>query len=302
MNLPHPDAAIKGRQLVDFLLKCLCQDFPKLISVDCFSAYQGQWSNSDGLQQIPKKFSWIIDASGRAAAISQRLGSGPSQAFGHRCVIAQEVILLKDCEETNYWIETVTNAWILLAPLGGQRALLQVMVPYILATPAQLLPHVLKQSLKIKQQISDLVGLPTTFSAFPQILPSLSGPIGVSDATWIAVGDAAFCVDPISGDGTGYAIREAILATSIINRMSGNPAGNSDGLHHYSLRLRQAFLAHLQACMSYYSASFSTLSWDAEIGLMRKAFADHIFNQYQPQKWMQRLQGLELIDIGNPII
>ena len=299
MDIPQLDVVIKGNQLTESFLECLLQESPNLVSVNSSPDCLEQFKDPNKWQQISQKFPWIIDTSGRAAVVAQRLGSGPPQTFGHRCVIAQEVVLNKTCEKTSYWIETVTNAWVFLAPLGNQRALLQVMVPNFLTESRQLLPYILEQTLRIKYQISELVGSSITFSAFPQILPFLSGQVRLSGATWMAVGDAAFCVDPISGDGTGYAIRGAILATSIMNSMTCNLVENSNVLHHYSLRLYQAFLAHLKACISYYSASFSTLSWQAEIDLMQKAFTHRKISQWQSQELKFKLQGCELVELGN---
>jgi flavin-dependent dehydrogenase len=301
MSMSQPDTVIKGNQLAEFFLQRLLQESQELISVDRSSTYLEQLNDPDGLRQLAQYFPWIIDASGRAAAIAQQLGSGVPQSFGHRCAITQEVTLAKNCEDKTYWIETVANAWVFLAPLGDRRALLQVMVPSLLAESVRILPHILEQTLTIKHQISNLVGSSAVFSAFPQILASLNGQVGLSGSTWMAVGDAAFCVDPISGDGTGYAIRGAILATSIINSIACSLVDHNNGLHHYTLRLRQAFVAHLKACISYYSVGFSSLSWQAEIHLMQKAFANNKLSQSESQELKHGLQEWKLVEFSTPI-
>lgn len=163
------------------------------------------------------------------------------------------------------------------------------------------MPNVLEQTLTIKHQISDLVGSSAVFSAFPQILESLSGQIGLSGSTWMAIGDAAFCVDPISGDGTGYAIRGAILATSVVDGIACSRVDYNNGLYHYTLRLRQAFVAHLKACISYYSVGFSSLSWQAEIDLMQTAFAHDEFCQSESQELMYGLQDFKLVQLRSPV-
>lgn len=135
MSIPQPNAVIQGNKLSEFFLKRLLQEFKELVSIDHSSVYLEQLTDPDALRQIARKFPWIIDASGRTTAIAQQLGSGVPQAFGHRCAIAQEVTLAKNYEDKTYWIETVAKAWVFLAPLGGCRALLQVIVPNLLADP-----------------------------------------------------------------------------------------------------------------------------------------------------------------------
>lgn len=297
MSVPQPNPVIKGNKVSEFFLEHLLQEFKELVSIDHSSADLDLLTDPDFLPQIARKFPWIIDASGRTTAMAQQLGSRVHKAFGHRCAIAQEVTLAKNCEDKTYWIETVANAWVFLAPLGGCRALIQVIVPNLLAEPCQILPHILEQTLTIKHQISDLVGSSAVFSAFPQILEPLSGQVGLSDSTWMAVGDAAFCVDPISGDGTGYAIRGAILATSVVDGIACSLVDYSNGLYHYTLRLRQAFVAHLKACVSYYSVGFSSLSWQVEIDLMQTAFARDEFSQSESQELRYGLQELKLVEL-----
>lgn len=300
MSVPQPNAAIKGNKLSEFFLERLLQEFKGLVFIDHSSAYLEQLTDPDSSRQIAQKFPWIIDASGRTATIAQQFGSEKHQSFGYRCVISQAVTLANNCEDKTYWIETVANAWVFLVPLGDRRALLQVMVPSLLVKPVQVLSHILEQTQTIKHQIFTLIGSSAVFSAFPQILKSLSGQVGLSGSTWIAVGDAAFCADPISGDGTGYAIRGAILATSVLDGIACSVVDYGDGLCHYTLRLRQAFAAHLKTCISYYAVGFSSLSWKAEIDLMQKAFTHDRFSQFDSQIFKYRLRGLQLVEFSVP--
>jgi flavin-dependent dehydrogenase len=301
MSILPPDVVINGHQLAEFLLERLQRESKNVVFDNGSSAYLKLLNHPDGLQDLAQRFDFIIDASGRAATIAQQLGSGVPQAFGDRCAIAQEVSLVKSCEDKTYWIETVANAWVFLAPLSERRALLQVMVPKLLTESVQILPSILEQTLSIGHQISDLVGTSTIFSAFPQILGSLCGQVGLSGSTWMAVGDAAFCVDPISGDGTGYAIRGAILATSIMNSINCKLVDYNCGLHHYTLRLRKAFIAHLKACTDYYSIGFSSLSWQSEISLMKKAFVDDNLIQAESRELRHSLREWMLLDSIAPI-
>lgn len=76
---------------------------------------------------------------------------------------------------------------------------------------------------------------------YGHVLPSLQKPAWktnrVSGEGWIAVGDAAGLVDPITGEGLYYAVRSADLATDLIL------AGQTDA---YRARLRSDFTGDLE--------------------------------------------------------
>ena len=73
-------------------------------------------------------------------------------------------------------------------------------------------------------------------------LPRRSAPPG-----WLACGPAAMAFDPICGDGTAHAIREAILASAVIRALANG--GAADGLlSHYQARLTAGFRRHLILC------------------------------------------------------
>lgn len=149
-----------------------------------------------------------------------------------------------------------------------------MIAPSLLAETDQILPYILEQALSIGSYTSNLVGSSSIISASPQVLGFLCGQVGLSGSTWMAVGGAAFCVDPISGDGTSYAIRGAIFATSKMNSIACRLVDCNCGLHHYTLRLRKTFIAHLKACTDYYPIGLSSMPWQSEINLMKKASVD----------------------------
>jgi flavin-dependent dehydrogenase len=76
--------------------------------------------------------------------------------------------------------------------------------------------------------VSDYDGAEPEFSASPRIPAPLCGP------GWLACGSAAMGFDPICGDGTAHAVREAILALAVIR-------GGDHGMPaHYEARLTAA--------------------------------------------------------------
>ncbi|HKX28085.1 MAG TPA: hypothetical protein VJ302_10355 [Blastocatellia bacterium] len=96
----------------------------------------------------------------------------------------------------------------------------------------------------------------------------------------------------VRGDGTGYALRGAILAASVINgAASGLPV--SEGLRHYTLRLRKAFHSHLKECLGYYSEEFTSPGWQSEIERMARAHSEEESNFGTADQFRYVLNGLQ---------
>jgi geranylgeranyl reductase family protein len=107
--------------------------------------------------------------------------------------------------------------------------------------PAQLLRARLEQFLAERS-------LPFKDAPFySHLLPSLDGPSWkgnrVAGDGWIAVGDAAGLVDPITGEGLYYAIRSADLAARALTAVNGSVA---DVVQGYRRMLRRDFAADLE--------------------------------------------------------
>ena len=95
------------------------------------------------------------------------------------------------------------------------------------------------------------------------------------DSNWLTVGRPLIKLDPISGEGTPFALRSAILAAAVIDGICQNPDRKSALLNHYQHRLLQSFISHLQGCQNYYHSAFaSSNTWEKEIGEMA------MINQY----------------------
>lgn len=286
--IAQPGLAIKGNLLIENLLERLIREHGREVRLDDSSAHLRKMVDPTSFNRSVQEFDWVVDASGRASQIAQLLRAVKHHSFGQRCAISMEVPLTKTNQQHTYWIEAVQDGWVFLAPVGRDRALLQAMLPTISKEPLLAIKDLLAQTRLIRTQVADTSGPATVFKASPQIVEPLCEP------GWIAVGDAAISLDPISGDGTGYALREGILAVSILNAIaSGLPA--HDCLHHYSLRLRKAFFSHLRECISYYSVVFPSLAWKSEIECMKYAFSnygDHI------ESFLYGLKGFELISLN----
>ena len=88
---------------------------------------------------------------------------------------------------------------------------------------------------------------------------------------WILCGSAALAFDPICGDGTAQAVREAILAAAVIR---GIAAGGDSAalLAYYQTRLLAGVQKHLALCHPYYETGGSGAWWQAEAASLTEGF------------------------------
>jgi hypothetical protein len=91
-------------------------------------------------------------------------------------------------------------------------------------------------------------------------------------------------LDPICGDGSGHAVREAILAAAVLRGDA-----TVEMLEHYQARLRIAFERHVSLCRSYYVSGRAGPWWDREIAELDRMRAA------PPPSWKFRLDGLDLV-------
>jgi flavin-dependent dehydrogenase len=109
---------------------------------------------------------------------------------------------------------------------------------------------------------------------------------------WLACGTAAMAFDPICGDGTAHAVREAILASAVIKAaMRGGDIARL--VAHYENRLTAAFLRHLAHCVEYYAAVRG--DWWEKEAVAAKAGIEWCSGRLGGDpKFHYRLNGLEL--------
>jgi hypothetical protein len=201
-----------------------------------------------GGNETSESLDWSIATSSPPAGIAEH-------HFGSRTAFATAVDLLPTTEAGACWIESLERGWLFLLGLGnGRGSLLSV---------GEEAESLLGASRLVGEQI-DVLGLSTgKFFAHPRILAKLC------DGGWLACGTGAMAFDPLCGDGTGNAVREAILASAVIQGVfKGFPA--SDVLAHYSLRLNAGFLRHLELCLEFYREARSSSWWDAEVALLER--------------------------------
>lgn len=166
--------------------------------------------------------------------------------FGNREAMAAVAELAPDSDAQACHIEATASGWLFLIPYGeGTAWLLSVG-----GEPDMLLG----QSRLVAAQVRAIGPVVARFETAPRMLETLAGD------DWLALGTAAIAFDPLCGDGTAHAVREAILAAAVI-------AGIRDGgdraalTSHYQSMLIAAMRRHLQISMSFYQSGGTSPWW-----------------------------------------
>lgn len=196
------------------------------------------------------------------------------QCFGTRTASAVPVTLKQTSGNAACWIESIEDGWLFLTP-GWLLAV---------GAPADTL---LGRSRVVASEIVACGPAQGTFPAYARIASPLCGP------GWLACGTAAMAFDPICGDGTAHAVREAILASAVIRALAKGGSAE-DLLAHYQARLTAGFQRHLSLCREFYRTGGNGPLWQSELEAIdrgidwcKAALAKHAVFRYQ-------LRGFEL--------
>lgn len=202
--------------------------------------------------------------------------------FGSRLAIASPVALKPDTETEACWIESLDEGWLFLLPGDEQAWLLSVG-----GRPDLLLAR----SRLVAGQIEEIKNGGGSFPSHPRIAEPLSEP------GWLACGTAALGFDPLCGDGTGHAVREAILASAVVRAAIGG-ADPSALVAHYQARLMAGFKRHLQNCREFYAAGRGSCWWDEELSALDKglAWCDRQLEPATPFRFRLNGFALEAVD------
>jgi hypothetical protein len=170
-------------------------------------------------------------------------GSTEEHRLGSRMASPMAVELKAGAEPNACWIESVEDGWLFLN------------AGWLLAVGE----HPLEKSKLVKEQIAQVDSAIVSFPGSPRMVTPLGGD------RWIACGSAAMAFDPLCGDGTAHAIREAILASAVMRAIA---RGEEPGplLAHYEARLIAGFQRHLAQCREFYLSGGSSPWWTSEAG------------------------------------
>jgi 2-polyprenyl-6-methoxyphenol hydroxylase-like FAD-dependent oxidoreductase len=169
--------------------------------------------------------------------------------FGERLAEAATVNLKPGYDRDASWVESLENGWLFLLPNNEDGWLLSV---------GAASEELLAQSSLIARQILSVGADARKFACHPRIADPLCG------AGWLACGSAALGFDPLCGDGSGYAAREAILAAAVV-RAAAQGCDVNELLAHYQTRLLAGFQKHLEVCAEFYRSGHSGPWWQEQI-------------------------------------
>lgn len=173
-------------------------------------------------------------------------------SFGNR-VATMAAVVLRGCWETSV-IERTDYGWAFLVPSSKRHGCLFAVAANPKMNPADVLETTIKNC-----SIGQNAELLTASQSWRAIAPTLSHPLVTQSS--IRIGESAFSLDPICGDGIGYAVRSALLAATVF---ADHAQQERRGLNYYAARLVRAFYAHLVGCAQMY-AGWINAGWADEL-------------------------------------
>ena len=168
--------------------------------------------------------------------------------FGSRMAVAFGVTLAPAAEEETCWVESVSGGWRFLVPGGSKKG-------WLLSVGDGDDP--LRDSELVAAQIGEMGSEVGRFPCHPRIAEP------VAQTGWLACGSGAVGFDPLCGDGSGYAAREAILASAVLRAIADGASAEA-AIGHYRTRLIAGFQRHLQVCREFYRNGGESPWWRAE--------------------------------------
>lgn len=219
---------------------------------------------------------WTLEASGRPAHDALRAGERVGQFARVAGITCDPSIAI-----------TATSAgWVFTAPHpdGGLAVLLVSPSAALAATSRDDVAERLAEAgcAASARDVAE-IGAPES------IAPALAQPPHAEAC--LAIGDAALALDPLRGDGAGFALRGALLAQAVLAAVARGE-DRERCLGHYAGRLRAVFAAHLHGCVAHYGAARHAAIWRHEVAAMA-ALARRLAADPAPVDF--RVQGHDLV-------
>lgn len=205
------------------------------------------------------------------------------RAYGERRAVTMRTRLQAGVDARSCWIESTADGWLFLLPFNEHEASLICAGTNVEAA--------LRQSRLIIGQTDGLSSPSPAVSIAPRIAQELA------TAGVLLAGSAAMRFDPLCGEGVGHAVREAYLAVAVVRAaLEGQPV--DELIAHYSGRLRQAFVQHMQVCSSFYHSGGDAAFWRAEGVALQRGISEMkaLTEAQQPTRFAFREESLTAID------
>jgi 2-polyprenyl-6-methoxyphenol hydroxylase-like FAD-dependent oxidoreductase len=203
--------------------------------------------------------------------------------FGSRTAHAAQIRLVNASDSSSCWIESLEAGWLFLIPNAADSG-------WLLSVGCSL-EAILQQSTLIAGRVASVNERSAEFPASPRIVSPLSGP------GWLACGTAGMAFDPICGDGTANAVREAILASAVVKAIAAGGEAK-DLLQHYEARLILGFQRHLASSLSFYQSGHGGSWWDTEAALLKQGLEWCAGQMRGRAEFRYQLRGFDLMKIS----
>ena len=210
----------------------------------------GAWTLhlGDGRAARPLRARFLVDATGRLAAVARRFGA--TRAAYDRLVGAV-MFLERTPDPADYTlIEATQEGWWYTAALPNRRTVVAYMTDadlYARASRRAANPwrDRMREAPHTRARIgADLGG------ATPKLVAAHSSRLGsVAGDNWLAVGDAAAALDPLSSQGIYKALQCGLLAADAIRRHFD---GDARSLDRYQRTVEAQFSTYLRQRSAYY--------------------------------------------------
>ncbi|HEV8169711.1 MAG TPA: tryptophan 7-halogenase [Pyrinomonadaceae bacterium] len=212
----HVDRVAFDRMLADSAIRAGAQLLLGTQVRSCVSGANGGFvlSLSEG-DELHADF--VIDATGRGSTLARRLGA-KSLAFDRLVGVAAQFENVRARERCYTLVETTPDGWWYSAPVGNDHSVVMLM------TDGDLVPLWSEALGRAGLTHASVDGCEMKWG--PRVFSAVSRRLQRTDRCrkrWLAVGDAALAVDPISGSGVVRALRTArAAAATVLASLSGD--------------------------------------------------------------------------------
>lgn len=204
--------------------------------------------------------------------------------FGSRMAAVADVKLRPGHDAEACWVESLEHGWLFLLPSEAGYG-------WLLAA-GDAVESLLGKSRLVAGQIGEIGEVRGRFPAHPRMADPLCEP------GWLACGTAAMSFDPLCGDGTGHAAREAILGAAVV-RAASEGADADRLVAHYRTKLLAGFRRHLESCSGFYQSGHRGPWWTSELEELRRGREWCNRQLDVAARFQYRLNGFSLEPLGN---
>lgn len=192
----------------------------------------------------------VVDATGRASSIARQCGARRNKVDA-LCSVSAVLAQPEGLEQTLF-VESTPLGWWYTAPLPGQRVIVSLLSDAdLLALAGALRPSGWRTLLSSTRFIRERLGTPPEELLRLHVRPCETSSLErCGGERWLAVGDAASGLDPLSSGGILKALRSGRRAAEALRAALG---GDGTAPLHYAEAQSAGFARYLEARLGHYA-------------------------------------------------